>query len=421
MTGQRWGLSLTDGETDFRLFVTNDPKSLRDLGVETSACNRVLIVDDRPENLAVLEALLDDEYDVHVAESGREAMAVLGRIGGADMVIADQRMPGMSGVQLLSRIAVASPETIRMVLTGYSDVAPIVDAVNHGSVYRFLLKPFEASELRAAVAEGLTLKRRREQLRVAVGRLGERRQTLEQTRVSLERAQDQLVAAERLSTVGRLTSGITHDINNQLGALMYLVDAVKEQTEEPPVLDAADSAFRTLQSLLHLLQDVKTFVRSQELELVRTPQDPATFVADTVGLLELDPVCRGRTIVTRIEPHCGRLMVDRNRLRQALLAVLRNAAQADPAAAPIRVRIFRADQDAGALCIEVRDEGCGMPPAVVERAPNPFFSAFDPPGMGLGLGIARMVCEAHGGHLTLLSWEGHGTAAQLWLGEEAVT
>ena len=109
---------------------------LRRLGLTPPTCRRILVVDDEPDVLAVLEATLEDAWEVHTARDGPEALQLLDELDAVDLVISDQRMPGMTGVDLLAVVAERAPETVRMVLTGYSDVAPIADAVNRGSVYR---------------------------------------------------------------------------------------------------------------------------------------------------------------------------------------------------------------------------------------------------------------------------------------------
>lgn len=130
----------------------NDTQLLfEDLGLPWPEARRVLIVDDEPDNLFVVEAILEEQYHVITANSGPAALEALARHGDVDLVNSDPRMPGMTVVELLMRVTRAMPEVVRMVLTGYSDVKPIVSAINRGSVHRFLLKPYDADEMLAAV------------------------------------------------------------------------------------------------------------------------------------------------------------------------------------------------------------------------------------------------------------------------------
>ena len=115
-----------------------DPRPIQDLltelGIKDPTCRSVLLVDDEFEVLAVLEALLDDEWDVYTAQGGREALEILNSDTQIDVVITDQRMPEMTGVELLSILADTRPDLYRIVLTAYSDVDPIVAAINETSI-----------------------------------------------------------------------------------------------------------------------------------------------------------------------------------------------------------------------------------------------------------------------------------------------
>ena len=107
-----------------------DPRPVEDLlqslGLPMPRCNKVLLVDDEFEVLAVLEALLEDDFDVQTAQGGAEALEILEAQSDLDLVITDQRMPGLTGVELLAIISERWPDIYRIVLTAYSDVDPIV-------------------------------------------------------------------------------------------------------------------------------------------------------------------------------------------------------------------------------------------------------------------------------------------------------
>jgi signal transduction histidine kinase/DNA-binding NarL/FixJ family response regulator len=126
----------------------------------------VLLVDDEPENLRMFERGLGREFDVLTASSGEEALRVVGERPIA-VVLSDQRMHGMTGVELLSRIRTLDPKTIRILVTAYGDAETLTDAINDGSVYRYIPKPWTPSELHLAVrraVEVYALDRERDEL-----------------------------------------------------------------------------------------------------------------------------------------------------------------------------------------------------------------------------------------------------------------
>ena len=110
----------------------------------------ILIVDDEPEILYSLRNLLRRDFEVHTAESGQEAIEVLQRQP-VHVVMTDQRMPELTGVELLTRVQGEWPDAIRMVFTGYADVKAVIDAVNKGRIYRYITKPWDPDELCAVL------------------------------------------------------------------------------------------------------------------------------------------------------------------------------------------------------------------------------------------------------------------------------
>lgn len=115
---------------------------------------KIMIVDDEPANLRLLERLFRQDYKVVTAGSGEEALELLAEHDMA-LLITDQRMPNMSGLELLKQTAELRPHMVRMILTGYTDVGTLVEALNSGLVYQYLTKPWSNEELRLTVTRAL--------------------------------------------------------------------------------------------------------------------------------------------------------------------------------------------------------------------------------------------------------------------------
>jgi len=106
----------------------------------------VLIVDDEPGNLSVLRAMLGQRYRLLEARDGDEALALIEGLPDSlhpQVVLSDQRMPRMAGVELCERLRERLPEAIRIILTGFVDVGAIVDAINRAGIYKFIVKPYD--------------------------------------------------------------------------------------------------------------------------------------------------------------------------------------------------------------------------------------------------------------------------------------
>jgi DNA-binding NtrC family response regulator len=109
----------------------------------------ILLVDDEAEILFSLRGLLRQEFDLHTATSGAEALEVL-RLQPIHVIMTDQRMPQMTGVELLRRAREEYPEAVRIVFTGYADIKAVIDSINEGQIFRYLTKPWDPDELVAA-------------------------------------------------------------------------------------------------------------------------------------------------------------------------------------------------------------------------------------------------------------------------------
>lgn len=116
-----------------------------------SGKERVLLVDDDQNLLESFRRLFKDEFDLFTAEGGQEALDVLDVCGPFTVIVTDLKMPGMTGIELLSQASRACPDTVRILLTGHADLQTAMDAANVGSVYRILTKPCPPELLRLAI------------------------------------------------------------------------------------------------------------------------------------------------------------------------------------------------------------------------------------------------------------------------------
>jgi serine/threonine-protein kinase len=125
-------------------------------GVAAAGKARVLFVDDEERILNALRALFRSRYHVFTADNGAQALEFVRRFG-IHVVVSDQRMPGMTGVELLRQVKDLSPASVRLLLTGYSDLAAIVGSINDGEVFRFVKKPWDNDEMQATLADAAAI------------------------------------------------------------------------------------------------------------------------------------------------------------------------------------------------------------------------------------------------------------------------
>ncbi|MFB2771065.1 response regulator [Pelatocladus sp. BLCC-F211] len=132
---------------------------------------KILVVDDEPDNLDLLYRTFRRDFQVLKADSGINALQVLATEGEVAVIISDQRMPEMKGTEFLSKTVPQFPNTVRIILTGFTDIEDLVEAINAGQVYKYITKPWDPTELKAVVQRAAEtydlLKQRTEELRRA--------------------------------------------------------------------------------------------------------------------------------------------------------------------------------------------------------------------------------------------------------------
>jgi len=139
----------------------------------------ILYVDDEEDNLVVFNATFRRDYEVHLASSGKEGLEIVKKFP-IQLIITDQRMPEMTGIQFLEKVIPEYPNCIRMILTGFSDIEAIIQAINTGRVYRYITKPWNKDELKLNIDKGLETFKLKEQNRKLIEELKEANITLEQ-------------------------------------------------------------------------------------------------------------------------------------------------------------------------------------------------------------------------------------------------
>jgi len=126
----------------------------------------VLYIDDEPHNLTAFKAAFRRDFNVFIAESAKDARKVIDE-NDIHIILSDQRMPVMTGIEFFESIVESNPEPIRILITGYTDINAVIDAINRGQVYKYLTKPWNEDDIRIYVTtayEVFNLRRRNAEL-----------------------------------------------------------------------------------------------------------------------------------------------------------------------------------------------------------------------------------------------------------------
>ena len=369
----------------------------------------VLYEDDDALNLRVFDANFGQRFRIFRCSSPNEALALLEqRRGEIGVVLSDQRMPGMTGVELLERARTIAPDAKRMLVTAYADMQAVIDAVNRGQVTRYFVKPWDRAELLAALEDALKIARLELRIREVEGRM---------------------MKSERLATLGQVTAGIAHELMGPVGYLTQNVSSLQRDMERVVqyvsrhlATDPDAEVSATIEDLPSLIKDLSegaSHLRGVALGLraqargedMEATADVAEVVSFAVKLARAEVRDRAR-LSSSGEPI--RIVFGPVKLCQVLLNLIVNAAQAmEGTGRPgrIDVRWEARDED---VVLSVVDNGCGIPVALQERVFQPLFTT-KPVGIGTGLGlsICRELVTQFGGQLRLSSTPGEGTEIEL--------
>ncbi len=153
---------------------------------------KILFVDDEEISLLNFRMIFQDRYEIITTLSGEEALEKFQNTENIGLVISDQRMPGISGVELLSTIYESNPETIRVLLTAHSQVEYVLDAINRGQIYQYILKPWNTNELKAIIERAKKLYQLTQENVSLTKELALKNKTLEKANLELKSVNQQL-------------------------------------------------------------------------------------------------------------------------------------------------------------------------------------------------------------------------------------
>lgn len=384
----------------------------------SSTRHTVLVVDDEPDVVKSVKDLLRFDYRVLGATRAMDGMEMMQREE-VHVVMTDQRMPEMTGVEFLRQVRGEYPDAIRLLFTGYADIRAVVDAINKGSVYRYITKPWDPDELQTIIREAC----QRYDLLVERKKLLE---ILQQQNNELEHANTELKHANELKHA--FIQVASHELRTPLTILMGLGRlALLTPGLQPPLsgwLTRIEEAGRRLQRLVDQL--IAMLMAGQfDRALDRQPTDLATLLHEAADDIRPFIELRGQTLVAELSPDLGVAGIDAAKIRDSINHLLLNAIKFTADGGTVRLEADRPDKQN--VRIRVRDTGAGIGTPEKERLFEPFFTGFDVSrhssgvyehgrkGIGLGLAVVKAFVEMHGGRIDVESEPGQGTTFTLLL------
>ena len=367
---------------------------------------RILAVDSDIDHLVKLTFQLEALGDVEAATSAEEGWALV-QATDPDVVIVDQRLPGMPGLELLNRAGDRDPHVGRVLLTNYGDTQVTIDALEHGRVDAFVAKPCLPHQLRLMVTSVLERTRLERDNARLVEDLTARNRELREAMDSLRAAQQRILDSERLAAVGRMIAMIVHDFRGPLSVVHAAGNAFARGSLGPEdALQISTEIRQETARMGRMCNELLEVSRASGGALDQNPEDFDDLVRNALTALVEEA---GRTGV-RIETSLGSsatLLLDGDRFRRAIRNLGYNAIEAMSDGGVLRVATRAGDEG---VALSVVDSGKGVPEDIQSRIFEPFFTSGKHGGSGLGLAVVKKVIEDHGGSIELRKPEGGGAA-----------
>jgi len=348
--------------------------------------NIILYVDDEEKNLDSFKIVFRKDYDIKVAKSAEEGFKIL-QNNEVRLVITDQRMPNMTGVEFLEKIAHSHPDITRIILTGYSDVEAIISAINKGRVFRYITKPWNKKELKETIDYAL-----------------------ESYKLKVENKQLLNKIKKTRKHIDELVYRAAHDLRAPLASVLGLLNLAKKESDPEKLYQYLDLQEKSVRKLDELLRDIIQFSRNTHLELKVDGVNLEEMITESFLRHEYFKQSQQIEKSCEIEQNHD-FLTDKFRFEIILNNLISNAIRYSDLEKPdpyIRVKAKVKPNEAEIIVV---DNGLGIKENLKNQIFQMFFKGNDEnaEGAGLGLFIVKETVEKLSGEIFLESVEGKGS------------
>ncbi|MDH5366257.1 MAG: hybrid sensor histidine kinase/response regulator [Cyclobacteriaceae bacterium] len=348
----------------------------------------ILFVDDEEGNLRVFKSSFKWYYNIFLANSGEEGIQILNNEK-IDLIITDQRMPNMTGVEFLEKIIPTYPNVPRIIVTGYTDLESIIEAVNNGRIFHYVTKPWEVDDLKAVIENALQVSMLKSENLDLV--------------TNLKKANKQLTSA--LHQLDTFVYKASHDLKGPIATILGLSSlALKEpnNADLPEYLTKIDQTANKMDSLLAKLLIVNVINHDN---LNYTSINLSEIVNDLIGVLE------GEIIWDVNIDESINLISDEKLISVSLNNMVENSVNYTYPKRPCKIKIIAEnDSKNNNILINVVDNGKGINNEMMDHVFNMFFRGDESSqGNGLGLYVVKMAINKLGGSVKIKNSSDEGT------------
>jgi signal transduction histidine kinase len=385
---------------------------------------RILFIDDEKASQTAFKSVFRDYYEIFLASSAEEGYELMKK-NHIDIVISDQRMPGITGVEFLHKIRVEFPDTVRMLVTGYSDIDAVVQSINGSQISYYFAKPYDANDMKSILdntIEKIKLLRENhsllEKLQSLIMELTEQKGILEQEIVTRKAIEEELIieqqkAEESSRLKSSLLANMSHEFRTPMNSILGFSQIMKDSLQ--------DEEFKNLARMINisgkrLLKTLNSIVDLSRFEADKKPPN-----IEVINLSELT-----RKIVKDFREHAekkGLVLSEsihpdvcstfNNSFASMIITNLIDNAIKFTHEGSVQI-ILQQEESTGNAVLKVRDTGIG----ILAEFHNRIFEEFRQvsegmgrsyEGLGIGLSLSKKILTRLNGEITVESQTGKGT------------
>jgi signal transduction histidine kinase len=379
----------------------------------------LLVIDDEIEITKTLSRQFRRKFKVHTATNGKDALAIMEQEP-VQVVLSDQRMPGMTGVDFFSKIKQKYPDTIKLILTGYSDIEAVVGAINQGQVFRYLTKPWNPLELDIAINEAfekhdLIIKNKHLMKALKQANVTLEEKVKERT-AELKKTNDRL---KKLNIEKNKYIGIVaHDLRNPIGNAYNFSELLLSEHQRFSRQEQVRFLGFINERCSYSLRLIEDFLDVSKIEagILNLNFEKFNLVEIIEDCIEQNNIFLKRKSQTiNFEPennirNCA-ILCDKDKIEQVINNLLSNAIKYSDEKKNIWITV---KMEGNKILTSVKDEGIGIPENELDTIFKDYTTTSAEPTAGekptgLGLAIAKKIMDAHKGRISVNSKVGVGS------------
>ena len=355
----------------------------------------ILCVDDEIDNVDALERIFRKNYQVLKATSGDEGLALLKENADVALIISDQRMPKMTGVEFLKKSIKTHPNTIRILLTGYTDIDSVIGAINTGEVYRYLNKPWDSVDLANTVNKAIEKY--------------DLRQELVEKNIALEKALNELKTLDQAKTQFMVL--INHELKTPLTVLLSFLELLQESSlddEQSRYLNRIEQSSRRLKTITDEVLELVS-AETGQIKVSKTKINMKDLVNKLYESWKLQ--LEGKKLGWQQDVQISKVKADQKILTNILNRLIDNAIKFSTNGSDVELTVASVEKSNDQAQIIIRNRGKSMTKETIERVLKPFILdenlLHHSKGLGMGLSLCQSLLKTHESEISIQCSKGY--------------